>query len=378
MPIRIQSPSILALTFVAAIGCGNPTKPSNTPPPVEDPPKIACPADISVTAPGATTVAYGSATTTSGKAPVTIVCTPASATTFAVGRTIVTCTATDALQRTDMCTFTVTVQAPPKLKVTRFATFGDSITWGENGSNLTTSALGRFYPRAQFPFSETYPGVLQQELRSRYQTQTSSITVANGGSPGERITIDGTKALDPATFSRFTSVTSSQIYNVILIMEGSNDVNERDQSLFPGAIAGLRQMVLDAKSRGLRPYLATIPPMNPAAPCCRNLGASLVPTFNDQVRGLAASEGVTLADVYQALSGNVTTYIGPDGLHPTASGYAKIADTFFAAIRQTLELPGMTTSTFVPVFTPLPPWGPASVPPSSAVYFSIEPIHKPR
>jgi hypothetical protein len=30
-------------------------------------------------------------------------------------------------------------------------------------------------------------------------------------------------------------------------------------------------------------------------------------------------------------------YLGPDGLHPSGDGYAKIADLFFTAIKSTLE-----------------------------------------
>ena len=49
-----------------------------------------------------------------------------------------------------------------------------------------------------------------------------------------------------------------------------------------------------------------------------------MPGFNDSVRALAATEGVTLVDVYQAFGGNLAL-LGPDGLHPSADGYAKIA-----------------------------------------------------
>ena len=48
------------------------------------------------------------------------------------------------------------------------------------------------------------------------------------------------------------------------------------------------------------------------------------------------AEGVTLVDVYQGFGGNLG-YLGPDGLHPSADGYAKIADLFFTAIKSTLE-----------------------------------------
>jgi hypothetical protein len=66
-------------------------------------------------------------------------------------------------------------------------------------------------------------------------------------------------------------------------------------------------------------------------------GWYLVPDVNTQIRALATAQNVTLVDVYQALNTDVGTLIGPDGVHPTVAGYAKIADTFFAAIKQTLE-----------------------------------------
>ena len=90
----------------------------------------------------------------------------------------------------------------------------------------------------------------------------------------------------------------------------------------------------------MRPYLATIPPMNPSAcvPVCRGLAWSLVVGLNDNIRTLATAEGVPLVDVYQGFNGDLGL-LGPDGLHPAAEGYVKIADLFFAAIKQTLEVP---------------------------------------
>ena len=120
-------------------------------------------------------------------------------------------------------------------------------------------------------------------------------------------------------------------------MEGANDLANRDATIEPSVIAGLRSMILDAKSRNMRVLLATIPPEQPGGVPDRGLAYSLVPGFNDQVRALAAEQQVALADVYGALNGDVGTYIGPDGLHPTAPGYAKIADTFFDVIKQALE-----------------------------------------
>lgn len=261
----------------------------------------------------------------------TTVCEPAAGSQFPVGQTTVKCTATDTLQRIDTCTFLVTVTAPPLLSVSpqSFLAFGDSITAGEDGvSSLTApSSSSRLYQRVFYPPPQTYPGALRDSMVARYTTQ--SPTMANRGQPGEALT-----DTDHSTFARFTSLTSSGQYKVVLIMEGTNDLADRDARQIPPAIEVLRQMIRDAKSRGIRPYIATIPPMNPAG--SRGLAWSLVPDFNDRVRALAAAESTTLVDVHQGFANNFGL-LGVDGLHPNAAGYAKIADVFFTAIQATLE-----------------------------------------
>ena len=96
-------------------------------------------------------------------------------------------------------------------------------------------------------------------------------------------------------------------------------------------------MVGDAKSRGIRPFLATIPPMDPSGSRGSDCGADLVPGFNDRIRSVAAAENVTLVDVYQAFGGNLAL-LSADGVHPNTEGYKKIADAFFDAIKSTLEI----------------------------------------
>jgi lysophospholipase L1-like esterase len=190
-----------------------------------------------------------------------------------------------------------------------------------------------------FPPSQTYPGVLQQLLATRYTTQ--AFLVGNEGLPGERVA-------DRSTLSRFSSVVGSGRYEAVLLMEGANDLADRDDRVTAATIANLRQMVRDARSRNLRPFLATIPPEVPASSACpscgfRALSWSLVAPFNDQVRALAASEGVTLVDVYAALNTEPSRYVGFDGLHLTQDGYAKVADTFFTVLKSTLERPPAVT-----------------------------------
>jgi lysophospholipase L1-like esterase len=309
---------------------------------------LACPAPVAVQSPDGlpTVAAYPAPTVTNGKAPVTTVCTPASGSSFPIGTTAVACVATDAQQRTSSCGFSVTVTPPPTLSATRFVAFGDSITWGEDGSNdpaptiapcvggvVVSRASGLIGTLVQVPVAQTYPGALKTELVARYVKQ--SPIVANQGCPGE----DLTDSPNAKVLSRFSSdVLNSGPYDVVLLMEGTNDLVYKDSTLEPQMMAVLRQMLDSAKGRGVRPYLATIPPMNPAGSrASTEYGWYLVPEVNDQIRALAASENVTLVDVYQALNTDVGTLIGPDGVHPTVAGYAKIADTFFAAIKGTLE-----------------------------------------
>jgi lysophospholipase L1-like esterase len=149
----------------------------------------------------------------------------------------------------------------------------------------------------------------------------------------------GIRADDPSAFRRFTSLASLHQWDVVLLMEGSNDVNlaAGDSTVLPTAIGYLRQMIDAGKANGMRVIVATVPPMVPPGAFSRAKGAAVVPTFNDQVRALATSEGVPLADVYQTFGSDAPTLIGFDGLHPNPDGYKRVADTFFAAIKSSLE-----------------------------------------
>ncbi|MGE3512815.1 MAG: HYR domain-containing protein, partial [Vicinamibacterales bacterium] len=126
-----------ALLLLAMFGCAKSVVEPTT---VVEPPQIVCPApQTGRSLTGGPAVVTFSPTTTLGAEPVTTVCTPPSGTSFAIGTTAVTCTATDARQRVASCSFSVTVEQPPRLSVTRFVAFGDSMTWGEDGSAFTVA-----------------------------------------------------------------------------------------------------------------------------------------------------------------------------------------------------------------------------------------------
>jgi hypothetical protein len=140
-------------------GCTSNTSPT-PPPPTENPPQLTCPVlqPIQLTTGTSIAVTYANPTPVNGKPPVAVSCVQPSGSVFGIGTTGVTCTATDALQRTATCTFPVTVLAvvpPPTLVVTSFLAFGDSITWGDDGRNAATDAFAKLVPRVQLPIAQT-------------------------------------------------------------------------------------------------------------------------------------------------------------------------------------------------------------------------------
>lgn len=300
---------------------------------VAQPPQISCPAPPPQPSPLGQPVAVSYLPTVQfGAEPVTTSCSPVSGSPFPVGTTPVTCTATDVQRRTSTCTFNVVVQQPPRISATRFVAFGDSITWGEDGALTLTATLREFLGLGHQPLRLTgreYPTVLQQSLASRYTSQTP--TVANQGVPGE-------KAADATTLARFSAIAGSGQFEAVLLMEGTNDIYGGTGGNPPGiapAIANLRRMIIDARSRNVRVFLATVPPQNPNGPRGA-LGYQTVPLLNAEIRLLANAEGVPLVDVFDAFSGNLTL-LGPDGLHPNTEGYATIANRFFTVLRERLE-----------------------------------------
>ena len=324
---------IALVAATATLQCANPNTPSTPPPPPVEPTavEVTCPQPVTVKSlHGEPTVAlYGQATGTSGAPPVTISCTPASGGMFPVGISMVRCVATDARQRTASCTFPLTVTAPPRISATRFVAFGDSMTAGEVPSLGLNPTTGRFLVDP----NSAYPRRLEMAMTSRYTDQTP--TVRNQGQSGEPIA---------DARLRLSRVLAGAGFEVLLLVDGANDLIEGDARKVGPAVSGMQSMVRDAKSRGMRVFLGSLPPQDPLA-CCprRGNGAGLVNTYNSQLRSVASAENVPFVDVNAAFNGNTTTLIDRDGLHPTPAGYQVIADTFFKAISESLELPPVMT-----------------------------------
>jgi lysophospholipase L1-like esterase len=322
LPPRSIRRIVIGLGIFWLHGCSGTQSTPTPPPPVPDPPRITCPAPITLPSSLGTpiSVVYGAATTIGGESPVTTACVPASGSIFPVGPSTVTCTATDQRQRTDSCTFTVRVTVPPRISVTNFVAFGDSMTAGE----VVSEGLGGIRI-LRVNVDKAYPAALKRKLDAEYTAQ--SIAVQNQGLSRETAA-DGV--------GRLGALLSRSSYEVLLLLDGANDLVDTGPAPVQAAIAAMRAMVQMGKARGMKVFLATLPPQNPNG-CCpnRSFAWSLVVPYNDGLRALAASENIQLIDVYQAFNGDITTLVDIDGLHPTPAGYERIADEFYKAIRQT-------------------------------------------
>jgi lysophospholipase L1-like esterase len=174
--------------------------------------------------------------------------------------------------------------------------------------------------------SRSYPFKLQTLTTQRYNGQT--IQVLNAGHAGNRAVDDR---------GRFSSVIGDAKPQLVLLLEGANDLN----SLLPGesinarvtdTVSALEDMVKDAGFRGIPVMVATLPPQRAGAP--KAGAATFLNRFNDAVKTMAAKKGAQVVDVNALLP---LGEIGQDGLHPTEAGYQRMAEIWLEAIKGKYE-----------------------------------------
>lgn len=204
---------------------------------------------------------------------------------------------------------------PPVLSITRILSFGDSLTAGTTSPALLGRSIGPGLP-------ESYPFKLQTMLAMRYTGQ--AIEVFNEGHPGQRATAA------PATFSASLSATSPQL---VLLMDGANDLlADGDRAITPATNA-MEDMVREALRRGMAVMVASLPPQRGSG--SRGAGASSVEAYNAALRKMAAVKGAAFVDVFAQFD---LSLIGEDGLHPTEAGYERLAAIFQSAISESFEV----------------------------------------
>ena len=344
MLYRLRGVALVLAVLTA--GCGNdaPTAPTPTTPGTIAAALLSCPPSVARQSVDALPVTISWDLPTVAGIPVDkSSCSPVSGSAFPIGTSTVTCTP-DQTTLASSCSFSITITPPdPKLRVTRFMAFGDSITEGFIRPGFLppsvtpgeiAALLGEAGGRPISGISNAvqplnaYPAQLQNLLIPAYTTQL--ISVANEGLSGE---------LAAQGVSRLTSSLLSVQPEVLLLFEGFNDINlaiisrpagEDTQVSVAPIAAALRSMVLNAQGRGVEVLLATLTPVTDVfedhAPGTR---AAIV-DLNAEIRGMAAELGLGgVVDLYAALAG---VPAGPDGFHPTAAGYRRMAESFFAEI----------------------------------------------
>jgi lysophospholipase L1-like esterase len=161
-------------------------------------------------------------------------------------------------------------------------------------------------------------------LEARYTAQ--DFVVINEGKGGE-------KAADG--YSRFFSAVNTHQPEVVLILDGYNDLGAGADGI-PAAITAVSDMAKHARFRGARVFIATLSAPTPGVN--RGLGDSVIRAYNDRLKDVTRGELAVLVDVYAATATNPALYNSDDNRHLSEAGYRKVAETFLAAIRASLEL----------------------------------------
>lgn len=210
----------------------------------------------------------------------------------------------------------------PRISRTRFLAFGDSFTAGEvtNPIAASPSLINKLVVVA----TASYPSQLQAQLRTAYLSQATAIVVTNSGEPSERI-LDGV--------NRFPGVFDMYRPEVVLLMEGANGLSQVGPDISTGV---MRIMVQYAKSNGARVFVGSMLPQVAGRPRATTAVNELV-GYDNTLQIMSTQESITYVDLYNAMLAEAPVLIGGDGLHPTESGYRRIADIFFAAIKNALE-----------------------------------------
>jgi lysophospholipase L1-like esterase len=202
-----------------------------------------------------------------------------------------------------------------------YMAFGDSITRGDGGT------------------AGGYPTDLQARLAAHF----GGAFVNNRGA-------DSTNSFEGVERVK-RNLNSHPAYTLILY--GTNDWNAPECQDNPNChtVDNLRSIVQAVKAFRSLPFLATIPPSNPALnPESRN---KWVADVNNLVRPMAREQGAFLVDVEKSFLGQGDiTKLFSDHVHPNDAGYQLISQTFFEAIAHGKATP---TSTAIPqLFVPWP------------------------
>ena len=195
---------------------------------------------------------------------------------------------------------------------------------------------------------------LRNLLRARYPKQTD-IDVVNAGIGGECVFLSGCQPGGGNSGARrlLDLLDSGDSSDLVVILEGVNDLNH-DVSI-TAITDRLRLMVQSAKSQGKKVILSSLTPVKAPldhvgeSPVFWKADPFRVASLNVAIDGLAATENVPRVNMFAAFgsgpgaldcnnNASCRALLSPDGLHPNAAGYARMADVINAKIVETFEV----------------------------------------
>jgi lysophospholipase L1-like esterase len=208
----------------------------------------------------------------------------------------------------------VEVMAPES--VGAVVAFGDSIT---DGSRSTVDTNNR------------WPNHLARRLLA--QPGTARIAVLNAGIGGNRVLTEGAYNAGINALARFDANVLGQTgVTHVIVLEGINDIGNARQNPTPTAedlIAGHRQLIERAHTRGLKIFGATLTPFEGAAYFTKE-GEAKREALNEWIRTGRAYDGVIDFDKATRDPANPTRFLpqydSGDHLHPNDAGYQAMGD----------------------------------------------------
>ena len=205
----------------------------------------------------------------------------------------------------------IEVMAPES--VGAIVTFGDSIT---DGTRSTPDTNNR------------WPNHLARRLLAR----PTPMAVLNQGIAGNRMLSEGAFQIGINALARFGHDALDQAgVTHIVVLEGINDIGNGRENPTPTAedlIAGHKQLIERAHSRGLKIYGSTLTPFEGAA-YFTQVGETKRQAVNQWIRTGKAYDGVIDFDAVTRDPSHPTRFLpqydGGDHLHPSDAGYQAMA-----------------------------------------------------